>query len=388
MERPSWHSAAMRFRLTLSLAAIAAAAIVAAPAQAASTAGCTSAKPAAAGKSKPSFKKPATVLAKGKRYALVMNTTCGALRVVLDRKRGGPIPNSIAFLASKHFFDGLTFHRVVPNFVLQGGDPSGDGTGGPGYEVVGKPPSSYRYKVGDLAMAKTQSAPSGAAGSQFFVISGAERRATPARLRPARPCGRQGLAGDDQAHRRARELRLPALQERLDRLDEARHAAVAVRRHRRLLLATALAGLLAAATAATGSATERAEPGAAIVFASDRATANPGEIYALTAGRAARNVTHSPYADVALATSPSGQGIRLLEQPGGAVAADDRAGRKGIAQRRGRRERGRRHPARAAGVLGRRDAAADPVPRARLDRTEDRVRRRRRSLGPRAKAEG
>ena len=173
MERPSWHSAAMRFRLTLSLAAIAAAAIVAAPAQAASTAGCTSAKPAAAGKSKPSFKKPATVLAKGKRYALVMNTTCGALRVVLDRKLGGPIPNSIAFLASKHFFDGLTFHRVVPNFVLQGGDPSGDGTGGPGYEVVGKPPSSYRYKVGDLAMAKTQSAPSGAAGSQFFVISGA-----------------------------------------------------------------------------------------------------------------------------------------------------------------------------------------------------------------------
>ena len=113
------------------------------------------------------------MLAKGKRYALVMNTTCGTLRVVLDRKRGGPIPNSIAFLASRHFFDGLTFHRVVPDFVLQGGDPAGDGTGGPGYEVVGKPPSSYRYKVGDLAMAKTQSAPSGAAGSQFFVISGA-----------------------------------------------------------------------------------------------------------------------------------------------------------------------------------------------------------------------
>ncbi len=159
-------------------------------------------------------------------------------------------------------------------------------------------------------------------------------------------------------------------------------------RHRRLLLATALAGLVAAATAVTGSASERAEPGSPIVFASDRATANPGEIYALTAGRAARNVTHSPYADVALATSPSGQGIRLLEQPGGAVAADDRAGRKGVAQRRGRRERGRRLPARAAGVLGRRDATADPVSRARLDRTEDRVRRRRRSLGPGAHAEG
>jgi cyclophilin family peptidyl-prolyl cis-trans isomerase len=163
----------MRLRLLASLGAIAAVAIIASPAQAASTAGCTFTKPAAAGKSKPSFKKPATVLAKGKRYALVMTTTCGPIRVVLDRKLGGPIPNSIAFLASKHFFDGLTFHRVVPGFVLQGGDPNGDGTGGPGYEVVGKLASSYRYKIGDLAMAKTQAAPSGAAGSQFFVISGA-----------------------------------------------------------------------------------------------------------------------------------------------------------------------------------------------------------------------
>jgi cyclophilin family peptidyl-prolyl cis-trans isomerase len=164
----------MRLRLPLLAGVIAATAIAISPAQAASTAGCSSAKPAAAGKSKPSFKKPATVLAKGKRYALVMSTTCGPLRVVLDRKLGGPIPNSIAFLASKHFFDGLTFHRVVPDFVLQGGDPLGDGTGGPGYEVVGKLPRSYHYKIGDLAMAKTQTAPSGAAGSQFFVISGAQ----------------------------------------------------------------------------------------------------------------------------------------------------------------------------------------------------------------------
>ena len=154
------------------LAAVLAVGIAAAPAQASSSAGCSTVKPAAAGKSKPSYKKAANVLAKGKRYAIVMNTSCGPIRIVLDRKLGGAIPNSIAFLAQKRFFDGLSFHRVVGDFVLQGGDPKGDGTGGPGYQVVGKPPSSYRYKVGDFAMAKTAVDPSGTAGSQFFVISG------------------------------------------------------------------------------------------------------------------------------------------------------------------------------------------------------------------------
>ncbi len=163
----------MRLRLPLLLGAIAAAAIVVSPAHAASSAAtCSSTKPAAAGTSKPSFKKPATVLAKGKRYAVVMNTTCGTIRIVLDRKLGGPIPNSIAFLATKRFFDGLTFHRVVGDFILQGGDPKGNGTGGPGYQVVGAPPNGYRYKLGDFAMAKTADAPAGASGSQFFVISG------------------------------------------------------------------------------------------------------------------------------------------------------------------------------------------------------------------------
>src|SRR6478672_10679007 len=142
----------MRLRLPLLLGALVAAAIAASPAHAAQAAGCSSAKPAAAGKPKPSYKKPATVLAKNRRYAIVMTTSCGPIRIVLDRKLGGPIPNSIAFLATKHFFDGLTFHRVVAGFILQGGDPRGDGTGGPGYHVVGKLPSFYHYKLGDVAM--------------------------------------------------------------------------------------------------------------------------------------------------------------------------------------------------------------------------------------------
>lgn len=102
---------------------------------------------------------------------IVMQTSCGPLTIELDREAGGPIPNSIAFLASKGFYDGLSFHRVVPDFVLQGGDPDGNGGGGPGYEVVGPVPQGYQYKLGDVAMAKTPTAPAGASGSQFFVVS-------------------------------------------------------------------------------------------------------------------------------------------------------------------------------------------------------------------------
>lgn len=119
---------------------------------------------------KPSYDKAEQVLKAGPA-SIVMETSCGRITIELDQKAGGPIPNSIAFLASKGFYDGLDFHRVVPDFVLQGGDPEGNGTGGPGYEVVGKVPAGYQYKVGDVAMAKTASAPSGASGSQFFVVS-------------------------------------------------------------------------------------------------------------------------------------------------------------------------------------------------------------------------
>lgn len=124
--------------------------------------------------SKPSYPRAEEVLETGKDYTIVMRTSCGTLRIKLDPKAGGPIPNSIAFLVTKGFYDGLTFHRVVPNFVLQGGDPKGDGTGGPGYQVIGPVPAGYQYKLGDVAMAKTQTDPPGTAGSQFFVVSGAD----------------------------------------------------------------------------------------------------------------------------------------------------------------------------------------------------------------------
>ena len=79
---------------------------------------------------------------------------------------------SFAALVKKGFFDGLTFHRIVPGFVIQGGDPSGDGTGGPGYTTVDTPPSDAKYTKGVVAMAKGGAEPPGTSGSQFFVVTG------------------------------------------------------------------------------------------------------------------------------------------------------------------------------------------------------------------------
>ena len=110
---------------------------------------------------------------------LVMTTSCGTITFTLDKTLGGPVTDAVAGLAADGFYDNLTFHRVVPNFVLQGGDPGGDGTGGPGFSTVMAPPAGYAYKLGDLAMAKTSAEAPGTAGSQFFVISGPDGEGRP-----------------------------------------------------------------------------------------------------------------------------------------------------------------------------------------------------------------
>jgi peptidyl-prolyl cis-trans isomerase B (cyclophilin B) len=141
--------------------------------------GCDHSKPAAASAKRETFSKPDTVLDPGQKAEIDMVTSCGDLKIQLDTDKANPIPNSIAFLASKKFYDGLTFHRIITDFVLQGGDPNGNGSGGPGYSVVGTVPDGYSYKLGDIAMAKTEAQPSGTAGSQFFVISGAQGEGLP-----------------------------------------------------------------------------------------------------------------------------------------------------------------------------------------------------------------
>jgi peptidyl-prolyl cis-trans isomerase B (cyclophilin B) len=110
---------------------------------------------------------------------LTMETSCGTMVFTLDRTLGGPVTDAVAGLAADGFYDGLTFHRVVPDFVLQGGDPDGTGGGGPGFSTVKAPPSDYAYKLGDIAMAKTQAEAPGTGGSQFFIISGASGEQLP-----------------------------------------------------------------------------------------------------------------------------------------------------------------------------------------------------------------
>lgn len=79
----------------------------------------------------------------------------------------------LAVLVKRGFFDGLTFQRVAAGFVIQGGDPTGSGAGGPGYTVLEPPPKATQYLRGDVAMAKAQALPPGASGSQFFVVTAA-----------------------------------------------------------------------------------------------------------------------------------------------------------------------------------------------------------------------
>jgi cyclophilin family peptidyl-prolyl cis-trans isomerase len=117
-------------------------------------------------------KKPKGKLDPAKKWSLVIETNCGSFTVALDPKEAPKTTASLVSLAKSKFFDDTTFHRIVPGFVIQGGDPTGTGQGGPGYKTVDKPPAGAGYIRGVVAMAKTQAEPAGTAGSQFFVVTG------------------------------------------------------------------------------------------------------------------------------------------------------------------------------------------------------------------------
>jgi cyclophilin family peptidyl-prolyl cis-trans isomerase len=123
---------------------------------------------------KESLKAPQQTVKKGEKLTAVVETSCGSFDIALDTTRAPKIANSFAYMADEGFYDDLTFHRIVPGFVIQGGDPEGTGTGGPGYKVVEKPPSNLSYTKGIVAMAKSSTEPPGTSGSQFFVVTGAD----------------------------------------------------------------------------------------------------------------------------------------------------------------------------------------------------------------------
>jgi cyclophilin family peptidyl-prolyl cis-trans isomerase len=114
-----------------------------------------------------------------KSYTVDVRTNLGSFAFGLDVKDSLCTTSSFASLVRKKFFDGTRFHRIVPGFVIQGGDPTGTGEGGPGYTVVDVPPRDARYTRGVVAMAKTSAEPPGTSGSQFFIVTGADAGLTP-----------------------------------------------------------------------------------------------------------------------------------------------------------------------------------------------------------------
>ena len=118
----------------------------------------------------PDLEPPEEPLDADSTYRADVRTTCGDFVITLAPEIAPETTASFVSLAERDFYEGLTFHRVSPGFVIQGGDPAGDGMGGPGYSIEEAPPESVAYERGVVAMAKTEAEPAGTSGSQFFVM--------------------------------------------------------------------------------------------------------------------------------------------------------------------------------------------------------------------------
>jgi cyclophilin family peptidyl-prolyl cis-trans isomerase len=132
---------------------------------------CTGKAPKAAGEEKPTFEKaPAMAIDRKATYTATMKTSCGTVEMELYPDVAPVGVNSFVFLARKGVYDGLTFHRIVPDFVIQGGDPAGDGSGGPGYQFDNEVSKKVTFDDGGiLAYANSGNDTN---GSQFFITLG------------------------------------------------------------------------------------------------------------------------------------------------------------------------------------------------------------------------
>ena len=119
---------------------------------------------------------PPMCLTPGADYTAVITTDAGEVTVDLLEDKAPETVNNFVFLARNHFYDGITFHRVIPGFMIQGGDPQGTGAGGPGYDFDDELPAAGEYEIGSMAMAN---AGPNTNGSQFFIVTGDDGVALP-----------------------------------------------------------------------------------------------------------------------------------------------------------------------------------------------------------------
>jgi cyclophilin family peptidyl-prolyl cis-trans isomerase len=125
---------------------------------------------------------PAMTISTGKTYTATVKTDVGSFVIALDAKDAPATVNSFVFLAQHHFFDCVIFHRVIPGFVDQTGDPTGTGSGGPGYTIPDELPAKAssaadQYPLGSVAMANSGQPHTG--GSQWFVVAGTQGESLP-----------------------------------------------------------------------------------------------------------------------------------------------------------------------------------------------------------------
>jgi cyclophilin family peptidyl-prolyl cis-trans isomerase len=139
--------------------------------------GCTKVATPKFGKRKGT--KPKKRLDPAKTYKVTLRTNCGNFTIKLAVKTSPATAASFVALARHGYFDSTVFHRIVPGFIIQGGDPTASGLGDPGYSTVDKPPASTQYTHGLVAMAKSPAQPAGTSGSQFFVVTAPDAQLPP-----------------------------------------------------------------------------------------------------------------------------------------------------------------------------------------------------------------
>lgn len=116
------------------------------------------------------MKAPKMLIDRNKKYIAVLHTEKGDITIALTAEKTPITVNNFVSLAKEGFYNKTIFHRIIKGFMIQGGDPKGNGTGGPGYTVTETPTNDTNYSRGVIAMAKKMNEPPGTQGSQFFIM--------------------------------------------------------------------------------------------------------------------------------------------------------------------------------------------------------------------------